>query len=551
MAVTSIDPDVVYWEIVNRLKANKDKRVRQPVVRLHDGDWISRGRANHVYDATFTEIENETGTAKIEIPPEHYLARWITNVEERDTKNVHVSVEKDGVRWTGRMWNFELESRSDGKDILRVYFRHDYEEFKHILVWANPFLPAEIQFPKLWLLFGSTKWCLKTTLFCNLWRIEGSLWSIPDDLMNPDEWLADLNPLNQSTWSIVVKPDDPDEVDNTPLAVLHSRFKDFHTVSKDLCEDAQITPTFRRYFDGDEPPWEGANLRHGTLVVDFEDKSDFTVGTSFGGSIFTGLIHALVNISSDGMTEGVDIMDDPAWPDEYYESGFKGTFASAPGIIYRHGEHTGISESLFMHSPAKDVRHVIGGHSMPGVNELISAAIQMAGDLIAMAIGVPPVGGMIDAVLKPLYTDVFMAFMHWSDYGRGRDLGNSHYHERWAEGADRSYTLSAIIALRTSIWATRQTDTHKLTVVDGLPWTVGQRGHGHFYLGDRIGSTIRGGPKGRIYVDRVSEITLSWNRTTSPTWTITIGQRKWEDPVIKALEKIRELFGIARDLGVL
>ncbi|MFE7797053.1 hypothetical protein [Nocardia sp. NPDC057440] len=184
-------------------------------------------------------------------------------------------------------------------------------------------------------------------------------------------------------------------------------------------------------------------------------------------------------------------------------------------------------------------------------NELISATIQMAGDLIAMMIGVPPIGGAVDAVLRPLYTDVFLAFMSWSDPGRATSLGFSHYHERFASGADRAYTLKALIALRASIWATRETFTHKLTVADGMPWLIGQRGKGHFYLGDRIGSTVRGAPKGKIYVDRVSEITLTWNRTTSPTWKITIGQRKQEDPVLKALEKIQELFGIARDLGVL
>lgn len=175
----------------------------------------------------------------------------------------------------------------------------------------------------------------------------------------------------------------------------------------------------------------------------------------------------------------------------------------------------------------------------------------MAGDLIAAILFVPPIGGAVDAILRPLYTDVFLAFMSWSDPGRATSLGFSHYHERFAEGADRAYTLRALIALRTSIWATRETFTHKLTVADGHPWIIGQRGKGHFYLGDRVGSTVRGTPKGKIYVDRVSEITLSWDRKTSPSWSIVIGQRKQYDPVLRALEKVQELFSIARDLGVL
>jgi len=34
MAVTSIDPDVEFWNIVNRIKERSEKRVRQPVAKL-------------------------------------------------------------------------------------------------------------------------------------------------------------------------------------------------------------------------------------------------------------------------------------------------------------------------------------------------------------------------------------------------------------------------------------------------------------------------------------------------------------------------------------
>lgn len=546
MAVTSINPDVEFWNIVNRIKTEREKRVGMPVVRIWDGNWFLRGRATHIYDASFSEIEHETGMGKIEMPEDYYLSKWIVDHDSRTTKNVHVSMEKDGVRWTGRMWQYEIDRNNEGKTVVRVLFKHDYEELKHILVWANPFLPAEIQFPKIWLLFGSAKWCLKTTLLVNIMRLESSLWTLPDDPLDPSQWFN----FDQSTWSMVVAPDDGTP-DHSPFALCFSRFKTFHEVQKKIAEDAQLTPTFRRYFDGDEPPWPGANLRHGCLVIDYEDKSGWLSGTSFGGSIFTGLIHALINIGSDGYTEGIDILPDPAFPEEFYEPGWKGSKVSTPGIIFREGEHTGIQTSMFIGSPAKDARHVTGGHSMPGVNELISAAIQLAGDLIAAMIGVPPLGGVADAVLKPLYTDVFLAFMTVSVPGRASSLGFSHYHEAWADGADRAYTLKAIISLRASIWATRETFTHKLTVADGLPWLVGQRGKGHFYLGDRIGSTVRGAPKGKIYVDRVSQITLTFSRDRSPTWEITIGERKQQDPVMKALEFIQDLFEIARGLGVL
>jgi hypothetical protein len=546
MAVAAdIDLDAEYWKIVNREFGKREKRLRPPVVKLYDGNWTLRGRVMHFYNAEFREIELETGIGKFEMPEEYYLSKWVTDHDKREFKNIHVSCEKDGIRWTGRLDYYEIESDKNGKTVVRCIFKHDYEELKHMLCWANPFLPAELQFPKVWLLFGQAKWAIKTTLLANIMRLESSLWMLPDNPLDISQWFN----FDQSTWSMVVAPDQG-EPDNSPLAVVYSRFKYAHDAIKNVAEDAQLTPVFRRYFDGDDPPWPGADLRHGCLIIDFEDNSGWQTGTSFGGSIFTGLIHALVNIGSDGLTEGIDIIDDPAWPEEYYQEGWIGTLPVAPGIIYRQGDNTGIQTSLFRASEAKDIQHVAGGHSARGVNEAISFAVQMAGDLIAMIIGVPPVGGAVDAVLRPLYSDVFLAFQAWKDTGRAQRLGFSHYQERLAEGADRAYSLQAIIALRTSIWSTREMFTHKFTVADGRPWLVGARGKGHFYLGHRIGSTAKGTPKGKIYVDRVREIALRFDRSTAPTWEITVGERVQEDPIIKAFERIQELFGIARDLGL-
>ncbi|WP_444979991.1 Gp37-like protein, partial [Nocardia grenadensis] len=83
------------------------------------------------------------------------------------------------------------------------------------------------------------------------------------------------------------------------------------------------------------------------------------------------------------------------------------------------------------------------------------------------------------------------------------------------------------------------------------PWLVGARGHGHFYLGHRIGSTVRGTPKGRIYVDRVREITLNIDRDKGSRWDVTVGERVQEDPVKKAFERMQKLFRAIRAMGVM
>ena len=542
--VETIDFDAVYESITARLKAEERRRLQPAKIRLYDGDWNLRGHVTQENAASFQFLEDETGTGMLDMPVDYYLSKWCINVDARPTTNIHVAVDKDGARWSGRCDSVEATTDEHGQRVCRLTFKHDREELKYILGFPNPFLPPEVQFPKVWVAFGRARWALKTTLLVNLMRLESSLWAIPDDPLDASKWFN----FDQSTWWQVVKPDlTPD---NSVGAIVHSRMKNMHEIGKKVLADAQLMWEPRRYLEGDEPPWPGANLRHGCLVWDLIDKSGWNTGTSFKGDIFSGLVRELVNIGGDGITENVEQIPDPNVPAEYYQPGKKGTLPSMPGVVFRQTEHSAIQNSSFLWKPATAVGSVAGGHSMPGVNEAISAAVQMAGDLVAAIIGVPPVGGAADALLAPLYTDVLMAFGKIGNQQRARRLGGSRYHETRAEGADRAYTLAYLIAQRTAMYNSREQVRATLTVADGAPWRIGQSGHGHFFLGDRVAFNVLGMPPGKLYVERVSELTLSWSRTESPTWKIVIGQREPEDPVIQALETIQEIFGVLNDLGV-
>ncbi|MDG3012140.1 phage tail protein [Rhodococcus sp. D2-41] len=539
-----MDFDSAFAEIADRLREDRVQRIAPPLVRLWDGNWNLRGICKRENSANFQWLDNETGTASIEMPVDYFLSRWAYEVHNRSTQNIHVTVDKDGARWSGRMDDVLIVTNEQGQRTCRIIFKHDYEELKHILAWSNPFLPAEIQFPRLWVLFGPAKWALKTTLFVNILRLEASLWMLPDNPMDPSKW----NNLDQSTWSMVVKPDL--EPDRSVGAIVHARFKNMHDVGKNTVDDAQLSWECRRHLKGDPPPWPGANVRHGCLVFDLVDKSAWNTGTSFGGDLFGGLIRELVNIGGNGLDETVETVPDPNIPAQYREPGWMGTVPSMPAVVFRDGPHTGIQSSSFSIKPPTDVGVVAGGHSMPGVNELISAAIQTVGDLTAMIPGVPPLGGAIDAVLKPLYTDTILAFGKWKNVSRAQALGWSHYHEKWADGADRAYTLAWLLAMRTGMYQTRGTTSHTVTIADGCPWRIGERGHGHFFLGDRIGTTIREMP-GKIFVDRVSELVLAWDRSTTPNWKITIGARQFEDPVMKAFSMLQDFLSMLKELGVM
>ena len=547
MTAPTIDFDAVFEDIAARVLRDEEERNNPPLVRLWDGEWALRGVVTHEIEASFRWVDNETGEGTLTLPIESYLAEWAVNVDNRPNTTIHITVDKDGARWSGRMNKLSVVYE-DGLTVVRMSFLHDYEELKHVLVWPNPFLMAEIQFPKIWILFGDIRWALKTTLFCNLLRLNASLWMLPTNPINSGGWGS----LDQSNWAMVVAPEIAGVNDRATVGgIVYSRMKNMHETGKKAMKDGQLSWVCRRYLPGDPPPWPGANLRYGTLVWDIEDKSGWNTGTSSRGSLFNGLLYELINIGSDGINENVEMLDDPNIPGIYKQPGVRGTDPSMPGVIFRHGEGVGVQMSEWTHEPATAIQTVAGGHSMPGVNEIISATIQMIGDLTAAIPFVPPLGGIADAILRPLYTDVFLAFGAWKSPQRAQRLGWSHYWENWAEGADKAYTLSYVMAQRAAMWASRETNHCTINVSDAGPWRIGQNGLGDFFLGDRIGFVIPGMPTGRIYVEQVSELTLGWSRTAAAGWRIQVGQRIPEDPLVRAWEEFQEFMGLIQDLGVM
>ena len=333
------------------------------------------------------------------------------------------------------------------------------------------------------------------TLFVNLFRLETSLWTLPDNPLDPFEWM----PLsfNFSQWRNIVKPF-PFFADTSNITLVFSRFQTFHEMSRRALEDAQLTITCRRYLPAEDPhpfsdlegPLLGAGivedilslfpLRHGCLVWDIVDNSGWGSETSFGGSLITGLVRAFVNISSDGYTEGVEIYTgDPTFPGEYYKPGFLGSRPKAPWVVFEESVYNGIESSEFEYHEATDTSFLCGSQSMPGVNEGISAAINMGGDFLTSVINsqiaaiaavnvglfanvgvppidIPPLGGLMDAVASPLYSDVILAFEEipttratsLSLPVAGLEnaisgLGDFHYYEGWAEGGDKAFTLGS------------------------------------------------------------------------------------------------------------
>ncbi|QFG04503.1 minor tail protein [Mycobacterium phage Jeeves] len=586
------------WDKIQLRRCKLEQaRLADPDVELRDGDFRLRGMVAGQRVLEWEFIENETGVCTLHMPLDHYLSKWAMNHRGRSKRNVIINIEKQGSRWTGMMDHYRVVKNDSGDQYLEIIFLHDFEQTKHIRVWCNPFLRPELQFPKVWIIFGPAKWCLLVTLFVNLLRLETSLWTLPDDPTDINEWMGpSFNPAN---WRNIVKPF-PFLADNSPVTMVFSRFGTFYDTAKQILNDHQLTLTCRRYIkDRDPHPFEDLKgvwgldpvedllqlipLRDGCVVWDIEDNSGWGTETAFGGSWLTGFVRAIVTLASDGQVEGVDVFSgDYTYPGEYYNPLFLGTSPRAPHVVLEEGPLTGIKSSEFSYYEATDTSFLAGGSSAPGINEGIGALINIGGDLLTSfintaiasipavaavggAIDLPPLGGLINSVLEPVYTDTIGAFMEvptlraaglslpiagLEDIVTG--LGDFHYFENMAEGQMKAFTLSAFAAIAAEIHKTRARTAHEIEVSDAAPYIFAPKPYGHAWIGDRVGTSVLGYPvEDQLFVERVKRIKFRIGKDGFEPLKIGIGYREPKNPALAFLEEIKRVNGGLSLAGIL
>ena len=415
-------------------------------------------------------------------------------------------------------------------------------------VWSNPFLPAAFQFPRAFLIAGPTDWALKMCLFLQIFREHNPIITWPDDPLHLSSWFTDLD---MTQWHMVIKP--KSFLDCMASGVIWSipisRWANWHDMAHQPLEDAEMSVTCTRYLNGDPPPWDGANLRHGALVIDIIDKSGVYVGTSHGGTIFDGLARTAVQFGEDFIDSTQVVITDTSVPPEYYQGQTKLTMKQLPYVVFREGHTSPIQTSAWINSPAKGIQVNTGGHSMPGVNETISATIQAGFDMLGSLFFVSSLGATVDTMLKPLYEDTVLAWWSVKNGSRAINSGWERLFEYFQQGANKAYTIASLMVLRAGFWATKTTVSWKVKVSDGLPFMVGDRGLGHFFLDDRVGLVLEG--DSQIHMDRARKLELVWNEDGYTEWDITVGDdRIFEDPAQRAWGKIEQLIAGLRDLGV-
>jgi hypothetical protein len=542
----SVD-DFALW--AREIRETRVARIaRPPRIRLYDGNWKFRGTCASPADGSVGLKYNDTGSIHLELPIDMhdrrstFLAHWALDQESRGTSNIHVIVEKDGGRIGGRTHpeNGVTLHRSKDGDRVILEFLEDVQELKHVHMAAAPFLPVSlVQEPKVQFIFAPVDWGGLLTLGMNMLRLQGTNFNMNQDLLDPSNqssglWAqAQIVPMPKPLGSSVA-----------PTTIIDGTIKQsWWDVMAPRLEDAELMIVTRRFLDGDPEPWPGAgtNWRQGTLFVDIVDKSGWQAGTSLGGNLATGLVRSIANVTSNYVEDSYDLITgEPVDTTGLKLPGVLGTQPTHPNVVYRDGDLTAIQDFKLTRGAGGPCRITAGGQSMPGVNELFEAAIGYAGDVLGDNIniagyGVGSLGSILNAFLLPIVKDAFLAYMSVPLLLRAQKQGWGHSLETAATNVTQAYTPSAFMDLRKRRRETDPDTAFSFEVASGLPWLIGDRGMGHWWLGDRVGATTKY-LGARVYVTRCRELTLPMKRGEPSMWQAKFGdlrtQQDWLEKLV-------------------
>ena len=120
------------WQTCQDLRAAEQRlRKTPPLVRIWDAEWNLQFLGGTEYKGSFSWISNDTGPGQMEFPLTSPVAAWIQDDNGRiargQGRNVCITVDYCGARWSGIMDKFAVEQREDGDMVLVTDWLHDYE----------------------------------------------------------------------------------------------------------------------------------------------------------------------------------------------------------------------------------------------------------------------------------------------------------------------------------------------------------------------------------------------------------------------------------------
>ncbi|QDH93188.1 minor tail protein [Gordonia phage Verity] len=514
---------------------------RRPTVLLYDKNWQDN---LPVFNETACKVSrrlNDTGEGNLRIFGNDAVYDFVID-ELGEWEDLHVRIQfGHNIEWTGKVTKVIDEGDDNGFEFIELKIVHEFEHAKKVVCFANPFFPAQFQWPKIWAYGGPSAFGVTTLLFLNLLRRFALPWTFSDNLFDPASWLANFNPAN---WPIVVVPK-PFFTDTSMWCVLATRFGNFYDVVLPTLKDAGLHLDCYRWFPGmPQPASSHYTLTKPTLVFDVKNKSGYVGPT---GTLLDGIATLISEVADDLINEVVTETSYVESP-EYSVAGFMGTTRPNPWATFRHARSTygqGSVESYrAITNKATASSIVTGGKSPDWVNAGVKLLLNAALGYLGMLIGNPALGL---GIFEGQVTDVILAFHRIPNPVRVQKMGEwgPPFGEYWESTGSNGMLTSVIQAIRTGFFRSRAYRVFEVKVIPGRPLVPGA----HFDIGDRVNVEV--GRKGKLHTDYVYDITTEWSRTQDPTDAVTIGDGVVEDtPGAILSRQIASIKDIVQSVGV-
>ena len=523
--------DDVRHHILQRRKVEQARAFERPAIEILDKYWenVCHLRGELDYDAE--KLANDTGEADITIPGDHLLVTWLLDPSRRK-EDVHLRLKTAYWEWTGKCDLIQRIYKAGEMVAVRIHFLHDYHQAKRLICFANPATPAEIQVPKSMPWAGPSATGVTAYGLTNMWRVQ-SLNAIPDNIFNPGMWGATFDP---SQWWTVMVPINP-LTDTSTWAVMDARFPYWHDLVAPTLESGRLLLDCSRWWPGQPQPAPGFyNLTHPTRVFRVKDMSGYRGPT---GTLVDGLLNLVGTIAEDYINEIISELGRPN-PDEYKLPGWFGTLQEAPWVVFPEGKYSTVASTTMTIHKALAYAMVTGGKSPQWVNSAAKLAANAALGYLGMLIGNP---GLALGVFDFLIEDTILAFHRIPNPIRKSQMGPDAWWENWVQGPGVGFTLSTLQGLITGFEETAGYTSYTAEMDAYAPYVPGK----HFDMMSRIAFEIQG----HWYVDNVHSMRIAGNRTTLPTWQITIGNGKREQsPTARLMAYKERILALLQQQGV-
>lgn len=563
------DPLQAYRYIVSRRNVIIGANKQRPLIRLWDKDMNFIGRLTGERDVNWQELMHSAGAASVTISRSNWLADFLIK-DVRADEDLHITIDPRptkrhwSTRWAGKVTAAHIKRTSDGTHEVSLDLISIWEHWRHIAFAANPVLPPEFQFPKIYMVAMNCRSAVAYTGVINLMRQYNPLLGVFTNLFNPGHWLVPvedpalpvnnrddslptLGNFNPLDWPVQMEFVNP-VIDQSRLSFVVSRWAMADQVCEPILKDAGcfMRPVMFLEEDSDTPHEELADLigqrlarpTRNSVVFKIPNKSGVTGLT---GTLFDGVLNLIGATGDDMITELIFPIDDDL--DGVTDPLFRkwlGVAPAKPKVIFRDGEFSGIIESDRIQYKAKARTILTGGKSPGWLNQAQTFAIRYALSKLAEAIamfGQVPGSEGIENVYQGQLDDTAFAFQKWTDPKRVFTMGRHALLEHMENGSGTAWTVSGAVTMRIGQWKTRPHTACKVSVVNGYPWLV----YDDFELGDRVCFELAD----ILFTDQVSGIKWSYSNDQALKCELAIGtDEDEEDPFARGLRALQGVWGV-------